>query len=194
MMTNEMLRWLLLLTALLYYGAFACSILEKKHRLPKGLPYGLLGAAVLGNLTAIVNNYLYNGHVPFVSIFQVLIVLGLCFVPIYLYLTYLCKCRGYFPVFAFASAIVLTGTVFMDTNPSSNYPPALQSPFFIPHVLVYMISYSLGAVAFALVILSFANELRLHKYWNAFEYPSHTASVLFTPSSTYTNCHGSPYG
>jgi ABC-type transport system involved in cytochrome c biogenesis permease subunit len=58
-------------------------------------------------------------------------------------------------VFSFAAAVVLTGTAIMETNPASNYPPALQSPFFIPHVLVYMISYSLGAVAFVLVIMTF---------------------------------------
>lgn len=153
-----MLRILLVVTACLYYGAFASSLFEKKKRMLGGMKYGLLAAAVLGNVTAIVNNYLHNGHVPFVSIFQVLIVLGLCFVPFYFYLTYVCNCRGYFSVFSFASAVVLTGTAFMETNPDSHYPPALQSPFFIPHVLVYMISYSLGAVAFALVVLSFVKK------------------------------------
>ncbi|MBE6673100.1 MAG: hypothetical protein E7599_06240 [Ruminococcaceae bacterium] len=155
MMSNSMLRILLAITAVLYYAAFACSLFEKKAKLPTSLKYGFWVAGAAANAVAIVNNYFHNGHVPFISIFQVLIVLGLCFVPFYLYLTYVCKCRGYFPVFSFASAIVLTGTAFMETNPESYYPPALQSPFFIPHVLVYMIAYCLGAVAFALVVLSF---------------------------------------
>ena len=157
-MSNTVLRVLLAVTALLYYLAFGCSILKKKSNGIEIAKYGFWIAAAGCNAVAIINNYLHNGHVPFVSIFQVLIVLGLCFVPFYLYLNYVCKCRGYFSVFSLSSAVVLTGTAIMQTNPDSHYPPALQSPFFIPHVLVYMISYSLGAVAFALVILSFANE------------------------------------
>lgn len=157
-MTNSMLRILLAVTAVLYYAAFGCSLYEKRAAVFRNLKYGFWIAAALGNATAIINNYLHNGHVPFVSVFQVLIVLGLCFVPFYLYLTHACRCYGYFSVFSFASAIVITGTAIMETNPASNYPPALQSPFFIPHVLVYMISYSLGAVAFALVVLSFISK------------------------------------
>ncbi len=158
MMSNSMLRILLAVTAGLYYAAFGCSLFEKKAKVLTGLKYGFWIAGAVGNATAIINNYLYNGHVPFVSVFQVLIVLGLCFVPFYLYLTYICRCRGYFPVFSFASAIVMTGTAFMETNPASNYPPALQSAFFIPHVLVYMIAYCLGAVACVLVVLSFIKK------------------------------------
>lgn len=158
MMNNSTLRILLASTAVLYYFAFVFSILEKKDPLYKTLKYISWCLGAVGNAVAIFNNYLYNGHIPFISIFQVLIVLGLCFVPFYLYLTYVCKCRGYFSVFSFASAIVLTGTAFMETNPESYYPPALQSPFFIPHVLVYMIAYCLGAVAFVLVVLSYVNK------------------------------------
>lgn len=43
----------------------------------------------------------------------------------------------------------------MDAESVWEFAPALQSPFFIPHVLVYMISYCMGAVAFILCILSF---------------------------------------
>ena len=154
-MSNTALRILLIVTAALYYLAFVGSVFEKQKPILAKLKYGFWIAGAAGNAVAIVNNYLYNGHVPFVSIFQVLIVLGLCFVPFYLYLTYLCKCRGYFGVFALASALVMTGTAVMETNPASHYPPALQSPFFIPHVLVYMIAYCLGAVAFALTVWSF---------------------------------------
>ena len=158
MMSNSVLRVLLASTAVLYYLAFVFSILEKDTSSFKKLKYvpWCIGAGC--NAVAIVNNYLYNGHVPFVSIFQVLIVLGLCFVPFYLYLTYVCKCRGYFAIFSLASAVVLTGTAIMETNPASYYPPALQSPFFIPHVLVYMISYCLGAVACILVVVSYFNK------------------------------------
>lgn len=158
MMSNTVLRILLAVTAALYYLAFGCSLLKNRSKSVDIAKYGFWIAGAGCNAVAIVNNYLHNGHVPFVSIFQVLIVLGLCFVPFYLYLTYVCKCRGYFPVFSLASAVVLTGTAIMQTNPESHYPPALQSPFFIPHVLVYMIAYCLGAVAFALVLLSYFNS------------------------------------
>lgn len=164
MMSNTALRILLAVTAGLYYIAFACSLFEKKAEMLKKIKYGFWIAGFVGNATAIVNNYLYNDHVPFVSIFQVLIVLGICFVPFYLYLTYICRCKGYFSVFSFASALVMTGTAVMETNPDSYYPPALQSSFFIPHVLVYMIAYCLGAVAFVLVVLSFIQKDKRSAY------------------------------
>jgi ABC-type transport system involved in cytochrome c biogenesis permease subunit len=40
----------------------------------------------------------------------------------------------------------------MDIQAKWSFPPALQSPWFVPHVLVYMISYIFAAVAGAMVL------------------------------------------
>ena len=53
-----------------------------------------------------------------------------------------------------AAAIVMTGPCFMDIADVWTFPPALQSPFFIPHVFCYMLSYVLAAVAFLIALVA----------------------------------------
>ncbi len=147
-MNNSILIFIMILvSAVLYYSAFALSIKNKK-KIAMALWYS--GAFV--NLLLIGNNYLINGYVPFVSMFQVLIFLAVCFLPVYFYIAGVGKCNGYESYFMIISAIVMTGPLFMDKNAAWSFPPALNSPWFVPHILVYMISYTLAAVAFLMVI------------------------------------------
>ena len=147
-MNNPILIFALIISgAVLYYGAFALELRKKKTA---AMILWLAGVGV--NLVTIVNNYAINGYVPFVSMFQVLIFLAVCFFPIYCYVNYVGKCKGCETYFMIASAIVMTGPVFMDKNALWTFPPALNSPWFVPHILVYMISYSLAVVAFLMVV------------------------------------------
>lgn len=147
------LKVLALFAAIFYYSAFATDLLRKKC--PLLLSRFLWGMGFVCNLTLVVNNYLVNGYVPFVSMYQVLTFLGVCFLPIWLMMRFLRDSGWMAPYFMFAAAFVMTGLCFMDAESVWEFAPALQSPFFIPHVLVYMISYCMGAVAFILTILSF---------------------------------------
>ena len=149
-MNNSILIFVLIfVSALLYYGAFAASFLKNSK-----VKWWLWLGGCFVNLVLIFNNYAINGYVPFVSMFQVLIFLAVCFLPIYCYVNYVGRCKGYERYFIIASALVMTGPVFMDKNAEWTFPPALNSPWFVPHILVYMISYSLAVVAF-LMVLSF---------------------------------------
>lgn len=138
---------LILSSAALYYVAFTleCTLRKKPAMI-------VWGSGCIVNLLLILNNYAINGYVPFVSMFQVLIFLSVCFFPIYCYISFVGKCKGYERYFMLASAIVMTGPVFMDKNAAWTFPPALNSPWFVPHILVYMISYSLAAVAFLMIL------------------------------------------
>ena len=72
------------------------------------------------------------------------------------------------PYFMLFQGIIMTGVFFMGRVASVwNFPPALQSVYFIPHVFSYMISYTLVAVAALMCIISFFlkddNKIRYEK-------------------------------
>lgn len=151
-MTPTTLKILALVAALFYYSAFATECMKK---VPKVIPYGLWGVGYLFNAILVINNYLVNGYVPFVSIYQILTFLGACFLPIWLLMRYARSSGWMARYYMFAAAFVMTGLFFMDAQSKFEFAPALQSVWFIPHILVYMISYTMGAVAFILTIMSF---------------------------------------
>ena len=160
-MADWLMRLILIFCAALYYGAFALTFVAKKHKKAK-MPLLLLhGAAVIVNVGVIIYNYVVNlvengvGYAPFVSMYQVLIFLGACFFPIYFLIDRAYGCKGYKAFFLLAPAIVMTGPCFMDIADVWTFPPALQSVFFVPHVFCYMLSYTLAAIAFLVVLMAF---------------------------------------
>ena len=62
---------------------------------------------------------------------------------------------------AAASAIALVGALCMPLQATWRQMPALQSPWFAPHVIAYLVSYGLMTVAALLTLASFRNEQRL---------------------------------
>ncbi len=65
--------------------------------------------------------------------------------------------------FALASAIALVGALCMPMQAAWRQMPALQSPWFAPHVTSYIIAYGFMAVAAGLAVKSFWNETELDK-------------------------------
>lgn len=152
-MSPTLLKLIALFAAIFYYSALVTELYKKKC--PVLLSRILWGVGFALNTTLVVNNYLLNGYVPFVSMYQVLTFLGMCFLPIWLLMRYARGGGWMAPYFMFAAGFVMTGLCFMDATSVWEFAPALQSPFFIPHVLVYMISYCMGAVAFIIAVLSY---------------------------------------
>ena len=160
-MPESLMRIILILCALLYYGAFVLTFVEKKKGSVR-LPLRILHlAAVVVNVAIIGYNYLINliengvSYAPFVSMYQVLIFLAACFCPVYYLVDRAYGCKGYKAFFLLAPAIVMTGPCFMDIADVWHFVPALQSVFFIPHVFCYMLSYTLAAVAFLIVAMAY---------------------------------------
>lgn len=60
-----------------------------------------------------------------------------------------------------AAALALVGALCMPLQASWRQMPALQSPWFAPHVISYVVSYGLLTVAALLTLASFRNEDRL---------------------------------
>lgn len=135
---------LLLITALVAY--FAAGILFLRERDRAGLL--AFAAGWLVNALAVLFNWTLCGHPPFGSMYHVLVVLPLGFLPGYLYLRLRQKRPDLGPSFAFASLVPLIGPLFMERDMFWRRMPALQSPWFVPHVLAYMTAYALATVAF----------------------------------------------
>lgn len=127
---------------------FACKKMAK-------LSSVLWVIAVTFNAIVVLNNWIINGYVPFVSMYQVITFLSLVFAPIYLFVKYRHEGGWMKGCFSAASAICMIGVCFMSGKGAWNFPPALQSLWFIPHILAYMVAYSLIAVAGMLTIYSF---------------------------------------
>ena len=108
--------------------------------------------AWLVNLAVFAVNGLIVGHPPFGNMYQVQVVLSLCFFPLFVLLSNREKMNWTGVYFAFASALPMIGAIFMDKQASWKRMPALQSGWFVPHVLAYMISYALCAVAFIMLL------------------------------------------
>jgi ABC-type transport system involved in cytochrome c biogenesis permease subunit len=130
--------------ALVAYSASFVLFLFKRER--PGWIAGALGW--LANLTVFVLNWYHAGHPPFGNMYHVLVVLGLCFLPAYFVLSRRTEFAWLAPHFAVASCIPMIGVLFMARELSWSRVPALQSPWFVPHVFSYMLSYSLMTVAF----------------------------------------------
>ena len=121
-----------------------------KQRIP-GLV--ALGLAWVVSLVVVAVNWIVGGHPPLGNMYHVLVFLGLCFPPIYAFVAWRTGFTWLDKYFAFSAAVPLIGSMFMEADVLWQRMPALQSPWFVPHVVSYMISYSLAAVAFALVLL-----------------------------------------
>lgn len=76
---------------------------------------------------------------------------------------YLWRCRGLELTgwLAAASAIALVGALCMPLQATWRQMPALQSPWFAPHVIAYVVSYGLMTVAALLTLASRRSEERL---------------------------------
>ena len=144
-MTGTILRIVCLLAALFYYAAFGTTYLDKKHNKLSLILWGI-GIAL--------NGAIVNGYMPFVSMYQVLTFLGVTFALVYVYIRYMHEGAFMKRYFIVSQGVIMTGVFFMAQASEWNFPPALQSAFFIPHVFSYMISYCLVAVAALLTVIS----------------------------------------
>lgn len=131
-----------------YLSAFGV-LLSGRRRL--GL--ALMGGGWCVNVSLLVFNGIVAGHPPFGNMYHVLTFLSVCFLPLYAFLVFRHRLGWLDVYFALMSALPLIGPLFMKRDVEWSRMPALQSPWFVPHVVAYMISYSLAAAAFAVTVV-----------------------------------------
>ena len=164
---SDNIRYILtVVCAAFYFLAFgSCLAVKGKH---SKLSSVLWGMATAVNALIVISNWCVNGYMPFVSMYQVLTFLALTYSLVYVYVSYRFKGSFMKPYFMLFQGVIMVGVFFMGRTASVwNFPPALQSVYFIPHVFSYMISYTLVAVAALMCVMSFIlkdeNKLRHEK-------------------------------
>lgn len=141
------LRIIMILSALCLFGATVLFVRNNKF----GKYLAIAGFAL--NAVVVIANWAYNGYVPFISMYQVLAFVSICFPLTYLLIHFVRETKVNFAWFTLCAGVCMVGSAAMFNTMIWHRPPALQSPFFIPHILCYMLSYSLCAVAFVLTVI-----------------------------------------
>lgn len=149
-----------LLTALAC-GLYALSLVAV-CRGGRRLGLGFAAAAWLANAALVAANWFFCGQPPLGNMHHVLVFLSLCFLPLYAMLCRRHSLGWVLPHFVFASLFPLLGSFFIERDLVWRRVPALQSPWFTPHVVSYMVSYALAAVAFVLTLTALWREWSCH--------------------------------
>ena len=139
-----------LLLAAAIAGYFAAGILLWTGRNRTG--HGAFAIGWSLNALTVLFNWLVCSHPPFGSMYHVLVAVSLCFLPAYLVLRLSQGLSWLGASFAFASLVPLLGPLFMERDMFWRRMPALQSPWFVPHVMAYLIAYALATVGFLLAL------------------------------------------
>ncbi len=111
-------------------------------------------------MVIVAHDWRVSGQPPFSSLHHVMLVLGACALPAYALFVMGRGLRWMAPVFPLAGAIPLVLALVFERDEAWNLAPALQSPWFVPHVIAYMVSYSLALIAFLLLIAGAVVKLR----------------------------------
>jgi cytochrome c-type biogenesis protein CcsB len=110
----------------------------------------LMCAAIALNLAIIVQRWVEAGRAPFKSQFESLVFFSFTMGVFYLAMEKLYRTRVFGPLAALMSVAGLAIALGKWDAEIVKLPPALQSGWFVPHVVVYFLGY--GAVGFAFVV------------------------------------------
>lgn len=112
------------------------------------------GAAFLLNGALIADRWVEAGRAPFKTLYETLLLYPFCVGLATLVLIGLHRLRVLIP---FSSGICIFGLAYAVAKPDVeivNLPPALQSAWFVPHVVTYFIAYATLFASFALALLA----------------------------------------
>ena len=155
METDKIITVLLGSSAGLYLCAWVIYLLGNR----RGGLY-VAGLAWVVNVAIFGINWHLAGGPPLGNMYHVQVLLSLCFVPTFLMLRSRESVSSRGSYFAFVSAVPLVGALFMTRDVFWRPVPALQSAWFVPHVVSYVISYSLAGVAFVLTVMWLVRRFR----------------------------------
>ena len=129
-------RVILALSAVVLFVATGLILKKVKFSL-----FVALGGIAL-NLVIVIANWIMNGYVPFISMYQVLAFVGVCFPLTYLFIKYVRKTETSFAWFTLCEGVCMFGCQFMYSTMVWQRAPALQSVFFMPHILCSRIRFA----------------------------------------------------
>jgi ABC-type transport system involved in cytochrome c biogenesis permease subunit len=145
-MTSSRLVGILLWTGVALAVAAAGLFVGRQRRAGTAV----LAAAWCAGLALFVGNWILAACPPFGNMYHVMVFLGVCIPALYALLSYRSGMGWTGVYFSVTLALALIGAGCMDRDEHWRRMPALQSPWFVPHVMAYMLSYALAAVAFVM--------------------------------------------
>jgi cytochrome c-type biogenesis protein CcsB len=139
-------------TGALYTAALACyaAAWRSTQRIVAKAATVTMVAALLLNLALILLRWHEAGRAPLKSLFESLVFFSFCLVAVYLVFETIYRTRVFgVPAMALSLGCLIYALARWDAE-IVKLPPALQSPWFVPHVMVYFVGYA--AVALAAVL------------------------------------------
>jgi cytochrome c-type biogenesis protein CcsB len=127
--------------------AFYAAAWRSTRRVVAQAATALMCAALALNLSLVVGRWIQADRAPFKSLFESLVFLSFTMGAVYLVMERLYKTRVFGALAAVGSLGALLYAVTKWDAEIVKLPPALQSGWFIPHVVVYFVGY--GALFFA---------------------------------------------
>jgi cytochrome c-type biogenesis protein CcsB len=113
----------------------------------------LMLAALVMNLGLFVVRWHEAGRAPLKSLFESLVFFALCIAIVYVFFEGIYKTRVFgVPATLLALGCLVYALMRWDAE-IVKLPPALQSPWFVPHVMVYFVGYAAVAIAAALAVI-----------------------------------------
>ncbi len=171
------------ITAIILY--FTAAVLYFLRRRKLFIPFFVVAWVI--NCALVGQEWVSSGQPPFKSMYHVFVFMGCVSMPLYGVLAGRHRLRWLTPLLPLAGGMPLGAALLFKTNTLWRLAPALQSPWFVPHVAAYMISYSLALIAFILLLMTFAT--RLTAKWSAhtvkFEKGSYELISLAFPLMTF---------
>lgn len=120
------------------------------------LSAGALGLAFLLNSAVIAAAWIEAGRPPFKTLYETLLLYPWCVWAVTLVLVAMYRLWVLIPFSAGANLIGLVYAVMRPDVEVVNLPPALQSVWFVPHVVTYFVAYAGLFASFALALLALA--------------------------------------
>jgi cytochrome c-type biogenesis protein CcsB len=133
------------LAAAVYVGTW----LSGRQRVAQ-LATGAMALAVAGNAALILIRWHVAGRPPFKSLYESLVFLAFCMGAVYLVMERIYRARAFGVLAALGSLGALIYAIAKWDSEIVRLPPALQSGWFIPHVVVYFVGYA--ALFFATLV------------------------------------------
>jgi ABC-type transport system involved in cytochrome c biogenesis permease subunit len=182
--------------ALLYAASFACSLPAtlRQRRGWRHIGSVLLGAALACNLALISWQWIAYGRPPFKTLFETMVFYPLCVAVVTLLLV---RLHSLYVLVPFSAAICLAGLSYALYRPDFevvNLPPALQSAWFVPHVVTYFIAYAALFASCALAVVELVRRMRTPDGSEGFETAANNAAIFGLATLTLGLIMGGMWG
>lgn len=159
------------------------------------LSMAMLVAAFGVNVALFVTSWSAAGRAPIKTLYETMLLWPMCVTLVTMILFAMYRLRVLAPI---TSALCIGGLVYAMAKPDAeiiNLPPALQSFWFIPHVVTYFVAYSALFVSFSLAVLAlWKPDWRSDREDAGFEVFAHRATMFGFTTLTFGLCMGAIWG